>query len=388
MTRYALPLPCLIALLLFATVSCTETTPTETDVAGPSGANLAKHKPGHGGGGPGGGGGDSGFTNWAFAAAGGSLSGTVELVSSDGGETKTLVQDGSIDSYWLRFTADGTEVAYNDGNANTLRIVGVDGSNDRVLLTDGSAGLYDWLPGSSHVIYASYGVFVVDTTDGLRQSLDWESLFPDGGSMWNAAVSAGPDLEPQTPGFQGPIIAGWSGETVEQDLDLYVVELREAAGSVSLVPSTLVRLALPDDPVSGDYQNYAVFSPDGSKIAYLDKAHCCAGKELKVVDFDIGAWDAGETSPAVLFGTPVEVASPARTASLVRISYQPTWAPDGSWIAFQGLYPKKGQSGLDGRLTLVRFDGSETIKLSSKVPSGHPDWSPVWCNDIDNPGEC
>lgn len=51
MKRYSLP--CLLAMLTFAIVSCTETSPTGPEADGQAGIGLSKHKPGHGGG-PGG----------------------------------------------------------------------------------------------------------------------------------------------------------------------------------------------------------------------------------------------------------------------------------------------------------------------------------------------
>ncbi len=372
-------LPCLLAMLTFAIVSCTEMSPTGPEADGQAGVGLSKHKPGHGGG-PGGGG-DDDFTNWAFTAVKGS---DIKLLSFDGRTTSMLVGGGNTNRYSPRFTADGSEVAFLS-DPNELRIVGIDGSNGRLLYQfapgDGPHyARFDWIPETEKIIYRAYlDLAVLDTQSGQLQMLDWPSLFPGDGLP--REVSAGPDLDSLTLGFQGPIVAGWlSYDTGESDLYV-VMAIEDGSGTFTLDPTKLARLELPDTPGEGA-QNHPVFSPDGSKIAFQDNVSCCHGQELWVVGFDLASW-----SFDLMQDPPVLLASTAMTSSLNFISYQPTWAPDASWIAFTGVYEGNGPNG-GGRLTRVQPDGSSTTALSSKVPSFHPDWSPVWCNDIDNPGGC
>ncbi len=370
MKRYTRP--CLFATIVFGIMSCTEPAPTDFDAASDSSPDVLAKKGGKpGGGGPG------DFTNWAFAATKGGSA--IQLLSFDGSITSTLVGGGKTGRYSPRFSDDGSEVAYLRGNE--LRIVSIDGSGDRKVFEFGSTPgpwyvRFDWIPGSRKIIYQGYSdLFVVDADVGEPEALAWPSLFAAEG--WLGEVSAGPDLG-TSPGFQGPIVVSWGTyDPGGNESDLYVVMLREnldgpGPPSIALDGSLMARLELPDYLPDDGGQNHPVFSPDGSRIAFVDKVFCCHGQELKVIDFDLDTW--------TFTSDPRLVASVDITPSLYSISYQPTWAPDGSWIAFHGNYFGNGPN-LNGGLSLVQPDDNVTTVLSSKVASFHPDWNPVWVAD-------
>ncbi len=331
------------------------------------------------------------FTNWAYVGVG---NGAVVLASFDGSIRKTLSRGGgnpyrNAVRYSPHFTDDGSEVIY--GLQNELRIVGVDGTNDRVVFDFSSFGYGPWygrfdtLPGSSKIIYDGYAdIAVVDFVTGDAQRLGWPSFMPGGwcGSCIGE-VSAGPDLKPEEVGFQGPIALGWIQlEGSVADYDIYVVMATEdETGNVTLDPSTIVRYALPDHPDGGG-QNHPAFSADGTRIAFLDKAYCCTGQELKVVDFNVSAWNAGDRSASLLFNPhdPAPIASREITPSLSLIDRQPAWSPDGSWVAYSGIFSVNNSS--QGRMVIIDPDYSpgdpDPFYLSDKAPNLHPDWNPLW----------
>jgi hypothetical protein len=146
---------------------------------------------------------------------------------------------------------------------------------------------------------------------------------------------------------------------------------------VTLEASTIVVLALPDSDTDGG-QGLPEFSADGTRIAFLDRAFCCSGDELKVVDFDILAWQQGQRAPELLF-SPTDP-DPIASIEFGGIHGQPAWSPDGLWVVYAGSFP--------GVRELVIIDPDYTaacpdpIHLPYRAGSFDPDWSRAWINDI------
>ena len=105
------------------------------------------------------------------------------------------------------------------------------------------------------------------------------------------------------------------------------------------------------------------WSPDGSKIAF---SRICSGW------FGSAILETDGTKDVLLVESFVVPWKPFRDVT------QPTWSPDGSWIAYESrLPPEPGKPIPDWNIAKVRPDGSEDLWLA-KGPGqqGYPDWSP------------
>ncbi len=166
MKRYSLP--CLLAMLSFAIVSCTETSPTGPEAGGQAGVGLSKHKPGHGGGGPGGDGGPAptgivffyGDDEWP------AVSGSNYSADPDGNSRVDMLvpDEPAIPSndlhggaYWFA-TVRPAAGAYPDGRSRQEIFLERQGGAVPVRLTNEDnlevTGRRAWLPGDSLVTFA------------------------------------------------------------------------------------------------------------------------------------------------------------------------------------------------------------------------------------------
>jgi TolB protein len=97
----------------------------------------------------------------------------------------------------------------------------------------------------------------------------------------------------------------------------------------------------------GNWNDDAVFSPDGEKIAYTSRVN---GRfQIRIANIITGENNiiAGEGS-----------------------NEQPTWSPDGQWIAFQS--DRKGRK---WQVFRMRVDGSDLLQLTFDGENKEPDWS-------------
>jgi TolB protein len=97
----------------------------------------------------------------------------------------------------------------------------------------------------------------------------------------------------------------------------------------------------------GSWNDDAVFSPDGEKIAYTSRVN---GKfQIRIANLITGESSiiAGEGS-----------------------NEQPTWSPDGQWIAFQS--DRKNRI---WQVYRMRADGSDLLQLTFESENKGPDWS-------------
>lgn len=97
----------------------------------------------------------------------------------------------------------------------------------------------------------------------------------------------------------------------------------------------------------GNWNDDAVFSPDGEKIAYTSRVN---GRfQIRIANLITGESSiiAGEGS-----------------------NEQPTWSPDGQWIAFQS--DRKGRK---WQIFRMRADGSDLLQLTFDGENKEPDWS-------------
>ena len=97
----------------------------------------------------------------------------------------------------------------------------------------------------------------------------------------------------------------------------------------------------------GNWNDDAVFSPDGEKVAYTSRVN---GRfQIRIANLITGESGiiAGEGS-----------------------NEQPTWSPDGQWIAFQS--DRKGRK---WQVFRMRADGSDLLQLTFDGENKEPDWS-------------
>jgi len=97
----------------------------------------------------------------------------------------------------------------------------------------------------------------------------------------------------------------------------------------------------------GSWNDDAVFSPDGERIAYTSRVN---GRfQIRVANIITGESSiiAGEGS-----------------------NEQPTWSPDGQWIAFQS-----NRKGNRWQVYRMRADGSDLLQLTFDGENKEPDWS-------------
>jgi TolB protein len=97
----------------------------------------------------------------------------------------------------------------------------------------------------------------------------------------------------------------------------------------------------------GAWNDDAVFSPDGEKVAYTSRVN---GRfQIRIANLITGENSiiAGEGS-----------------------NEQPTWSPDGQWIAFQS-----DREGRKWQVFRMRADGSDLLQLTFDSENKEPDWS-------------
>jgi TolB protein len=97
----------------------------------------------------------------------------------------------------------------------------------------------------------------------------------------------------------------------------------------------------------GNWNDDAVFSPDGEKVAYTSRVN---GRfQIRIANLITGESNiiAGEGS-----------------------NEQPTWSPDGQWLAFQS--DRKGRK---FQVFRMRADGSDLLQLTFEGVNKGPDWS-------------
>jgi TolB protein len=97
----------------------------------------------------------------------------------------------------------------------------------------------------------------------------------------------------------------------------------------------------------GSWNDDAVFSPDGEKIAYTSRVN---GRfQIRIANLITGENHivAGDGS-----------------------NEQPTWSPDGQWIAFQS-----DRVGRKWQVFRMRADGSDLLQLTFESENKEPDWS-------------
>ncbi len=259
MKRYSLP--CLLAMLVFGIISCTEGPLTETNSTGDAGSALNKHKPGHGGGGPGGGDGGPEPTGTVFFYADDdypAVSGSNYDSDPNGNNrTDTFVLDKPAvpsnnlhgGAYWFA-TVRPAAGTYPDGRPRQEIFLEKEGGAVSVQFTDEfdlevnttvAEGL-TWLPGDTAVAF-----------QGRR-------------------ITDDPCTEPDCP--------------VVIEEGTYALSVVFDGGAPAPPPAATAFLAVS----KADYEYQVVWSPDATRIAFPKDG------ELLVGDIVAGQLDASSTA--------------------------------------------------------------------------------------------
>lgn len=153
------------------------------------------------------------------------------------------------------------------------------------------------------------------------------------------ALAAARTAEAAFPGTNGKIVF-WSDRTAGPGL--YTIT---PGGTATKIPGT----------TSGD--NQAVWSPDGSRIAF---------KSASPSNYEISVMNADGSGRRQLTNTPVP-------------EEEPTWSPDGSRIAFAGKDPNDSTA-TDLEIWTINADGSGLTQLTNTANGVH-DTQPAWSPD-------
>lgn len=266
-------------------------------------------------------------------------------------------------------------VAFRDGNQE-IYIMNADGSDERNLTNheaedfdpdisrDGSRIAFvskrSGLPGIYVMNSDGSDLEVVPNTGGglsPRWSRDGTRLaFSNGGSISVTNLDGGDQqliMEAEDPGTAAPCRAGgfpgsWSADDER-------VAYYSASGSLSVAQVCTVGVDGDGPKVIAQapdaYLVEPVFSPDGRLIVYraiVDNQH-----DIWIVDVESGERTNITDDPA--------------------LDIEPSWSPDGAWIAYGSLRP--GEPHFD--LFIMRPDGSDVRRLTEHATKeANPVWGP------------
>lgn len=257
-------------------------------------------------------------------------------MSSDGSDPTQLTSNDVTDMS-PALSPDGTRVAF--GRSGRVWVMDIDGSNAQPLSTGMDARSPVWSPDGTQIAFSSSGGHL--GADGIYV------MEADGSGVHLVAPgdTFGHSWRPD-----GNAIT-YSLNTSDGRLHLQTVEL----------PSNDVHpFFVPDLP---GYQDFPVWSPDGSTLAFAWSTAGGSGLYLANADGSnlrrvVGApFTAGDSGLGI------------------------TWAPDGTWLAFEGLDDRYGP-----QIYAIRADGTGLRRLtdlpgfmtgtSLYAITGNPTWGP------------
>jgi hypothetical protein len=324
-------------------------------------------------------------------------------VMAKDGTTRQVTSPASREGdYCPAWSPDGRMIAFLRSPDNlhavpcALYAINSDGTNQRLLSAatpyafDGGLGL-DWSPDGAFLMCTGgtavnqTGVCVIDAQTGNNVQL--AAFFGPALIDVHMGVSKarfGPDLDPDTPGFQGFIVCkGWwdSGTAGQRDGGIVVLstDIQIINGTIQIAIDAAQAMIEPG-------ANLPVLSPDGSTIAYLDDDHFLYFQAARLKVVGLGT----DTAGAIVFGQPAVVCD--WSTNIFRIGGlsttgdicgTPAWSSDGSVIVFAGM-SALAQGGIRlYDLFHIRPDGSGAAPLTSttdskggRFPALNPAWDP------------
>ncbi|HEV7395728.1 MAG TPA: carboxypeptidase regulatory-like domain-containing protein, partial [Pyrinomonadaceae bacterium] len=280
-----------------------------------------------------------------------SAQGQVAIINADGTGESILTNIGNCDNEGPpAWSPNGAKIAFSkcdvNGNTSDIATMNADGSNITSVASD--LQHYElfptWSPEGTRLSY-TFGecsgtesgnvvpdVYAINASGGLKTNLT-NSVIADGLSNWSPNGSSIV--------FTRGTLADCSG--TEAESDLYTMDA--VGGNEQRITNA----------AGGDF--FPVYSPDGSKIAFMRSTENPTSGTSNEVIFVMNADGTGQTqiSPNVISVN------------------KPTWSPDGSRIAFDGTL-LGGAFGT--QLFVVNADGTglSVITSNPSVDSTGPDW--------------
>jgi hypothetical protein len=167
-------------------------------------------------------------------------------------------------------------------------------------------------PANPMIVYVAvsssgpYNELAVANADGSNQTALLSSdqvgyFFP----AWS------PDLDPDTPGFQGSVVFElWAGAVEAPSIDLWLIDVVVSPSGITASNARLL-----SQSASG-----AAWSPNGDKIAYVSHASDSSQRGIRILDLNSGA-------------DTLLIADPSPEDNTQNVNW-PAWNPSGTHLAY------------------------------------------------------
>ena len=254
------------------------------------------------------------------------------------GEAVRLTKDSDFDHSWPMWSPDGRYIAYTGPDA--LRVMSVDGSNDRELTTlNRGIHQYAWAPDSDHIYFvdrrpeSGNGVYSI--------SLSMKELKP---ILLDPEIMGHPDVSPD-----GKHLAFVKGLQTQQNFHIYMADI-DGKNVRQLTFENVSKVV------------YPAWAPDGKQLAF----------------YKYGAGDR-KTSLWVLNVDDGRLANVFEGMNSEHSFWDPAWSPDGTKIVWWSLDGRR--EGFEIRFISVAPGEKPQVfrpNLGSPVtiPMYFPRWSP------------
>lgn len=291
----------------------------------------------------------------------------------------------NAEAYW---SFDGTKLVFQQRDesrqCDQMRIMNADGSDSRIIASEGAHTCGFFLKGDERVVFASTRTAGPDCPPppdrsrgyvwALHPSFELYTARPDGSDVQRLTDSPGYDAEATVSPKDGTIVFT---SVRDGDLDIY-----------SMLPDGSGLKRLTDAP---GYDGGAVFSPDGERIVYR-ASRPQPGTELDEYR-ELLAQGLVRPSKLEIWVMNADGSDQRQVTNLGRANFAPTFTPDGSRILFSSNH--HDEKGREFDLFLVGVDGSGLERVTHSPDfDGFPLFSPdgrrlAFCSNRSNsaPGE-
>jgi Tol biopolymer transport system component len=131
------------------------------------------------------------------------------------------------------------------------------------------------------------------------------------------------------------------------------------------------------------------WSPDGTRIAYVDEASDMSQNLLQIVEVAVHR----EPMPPSIDILENTIWTRDHTNQSYELLEALAWSPDGEWLAYDKQTGGAPGGGKLMDLFIVRSDGTglpinitnNSSSITSEGRYSSPDWNPLWVKNIDNP---